>query len=259
MIRTAIILAAFAAALPFAAPDARAADMAENWPSVISHDREGPIGFGSGWYLRGDIGMSLYSDPDVSYSGTGMAMTGSNGKLDKTWAAGVGVGSRIGRWFRTDLTFDYHEATDYTAGGTSECATGATCSISAAARFSTYTLLLNGYVDLPAWQEITPYVGVGVGGSFVDWEDYAEVHRCVTGCTGIGRTAYSTDDRWKLAYAAMVGASIDVAPQIKIDAGYRFLGIGDGNIVDSRPGLQTARYESLYAHELRLGLRYEIE
>ncbi|HOV05232.1 MAG TPA: porin family protein [Hyphomicrobiales bacterium] len=257
MNRTVLLAAALLAA---SAGAASAADMAEGWPTIVPADREGPVEFGSAWYMRGDIGIALYADPDIGYSGGAMAATASGGELDKTWTAGVGIGTRFGKWFRTDVTFDYHMATDYSAGGTSACGgAGTSCAISTTADFSTYTLLINGYVDLPVSDLVTPYLGVGVGGSFVDWNDYAEVHRCTAGCAITERYALSTDDRWRFAYAAMAGVSFDVAPNLKVDAGYRFLGIGKGDIVDAVAGVPVAEYDKLYSHELRVGLRYEIE
>lgn len=253
-----LTLAAASSAL--AAP-VLAADMPGRYPTVVPYNREGPVEFGSTWYLRGDIGMAIYSDPSLSYSGPNpLAYAPARAKLDKTWTAGFGIGARLGQWFRSDVTFDYHMATDYNAGGTDACGgAGTSCAVRATADFSTYTLLLNGYVDLPGFKAITPYVGVGIGGSFVDWTDYTEIETCVSGCAGSARTAYSTEDAWRLAYAAMVGAAIDVSPNVKIDAGYRLLGIGNGPINDALPGGGSVDYKSLFAHELRFGLRYEIE
>ena len=251
----------FGLAWPLAAS---AADMAESWPPVISHQRETPVEYGGTWYLRGDIGLILYSEPDLDWTGlpAGNSYTYNSAKFRNSWSIGGGVGMRFDQWFRADITFDYQFDSELSARGSGACAGAGTSCVSAQrGNFAAYTLMANGYVDFATWGGVTPYLGVGIGGAFLEWSNYQDVTTCVSGCAPftVTTTMLETDERLRLAYSLMLGAAIDVAPKVKIDAGYRFVGIDDGEIVTGTATTGPIRYKDLYTHELRLGLRYDIQ
>ena len=95
-----ILYGIFALLLPTGA--SLAADMPET-PYVPAPV---PYEFGSGWYLRGDIGYKVYGSPNAHFDVAGYGnMTGEN--LSDTGLAGVGFGYKWNDWFRTDVTLDY--------------------------------------------------------------------------------------------------------------------------------------------------------
>jgi opacity protein-like surface antigen len=124
------------------------------------------------WYLRGDIGWSF-----LEWSG---------GDDDDAIAAGVGVGYRFSPAFRADIRGDF--AGDYNIGG--------------GADMDVWTVLANGYFDIPTGTMITPYLGAGIGWGFVN------------------ESPGPNDDG--VAFALMGGASIDLSQTTAIDIGYRF-------------------------------------
>src|SRR5690348_9624737 len=65
-----------------------------------------PYEFGSGWYLRGDIGYKIYGKPDAHFDVAGYGNM-IDESLSNTGVAGVGFGYQWNEWFRTDVTLDY--------------------------------------------------------------------------------------------------------------------------------------------------------
>jgi len=196
-----------------------------------------------GWYLRGDIAYAISNEPDVIYNETAARQNFGYAELDDTARLGVGIGRRIGDWFRADLTVDYGVETELTGGTVGPCGP-ATCATVEQADMWTISLLANGYADLGYYDGFSPYVGAGVGFSYLNW-DYQG---------GLG--SFSNEDV-RFTYALMAGLSYDVNANWTIDAGYRFLHIPDGNLVDNNPALNgDIRFEDLMSHNLRIGVRY---
>ncbi len=219
---------------------------------VIEHIPQVPVVTG-GWYLRGDIGYKIYQDPSVSFAGQDFENEG----LDDTAVIGIGVGYRFNDYFRSDLTLDYEFKSGFdsnTPCGT--CAVGGGAGVSLdSADIDVWTVLLNAYVDLGTWNNFTPYVGGGIGASYINVTDV------VSQVTGGGPVSYSGDGTWSFSWALMAGASYAFSPNFSLDAGYRYLNIGDGQSAFISTGGTTARvkYEDLQAHEFRVGLRYTFD
>jgi opacity protein-like surface antigen len=156
------------------------------------------IEIGTGWYIRGDIGVSLDNTPTLSFNPASVAAPppasisptyGANStKTD--FVGGVGFGYKFNNYIRADATFDYHSAMGlnktasgiicpYTASGlTSQSAVGVsgapieigysynpneTCNAAFQLQQQNYTGLANGYFDLFTVDGFTPYVGAGAG------------------------------------------------------------------------------------------------
>jgi opacity protein-like surface antigen len=124
------------------------------------------------WYVRGDIGWSF-----LEWSG---------GDDDSAIALGAGIGYRFSEALRFDVRGDF--AGDYDIGGGTD--------------IDVWTVLANGYFDIPTGTMITPYLGAGIGYGWVN--------------------ASPGGDDDGLAFALMGGASIDLSQSTAIDIGYRF-------------------------------------
>lgn len=157
-----ILLLASAAALPFAAV-AHAADPIEEQP-IVEPTPTSDLGI----YFRGDVGYS--------------ALEWKGGDDDGGWIVGGGIGYRITDYFRTDLTLDW--AGNYDVGTGNDLATT--------------TVMGNGYFDFANDTMFTPYVGAGLGYSWVD----------------------NNPNGMALGLAA--GVAVDLSENIAVDAGYRF-------------------------------------
>jgi opacity protein-like surface antigen len=196
--------------------------------------------FGSGWYLRGDIG---YRQSNLgSTSTTNGGGNPSRGELDDAFSIGGGVGIKY-NWFRADITADYMTKADYR--GSLITNNDVRTSIEGV------VALANVYFDLGSWSGFTPYVGVGVGASNL-W---------TKGLTSPGmpaNTDMSTGTKWGMAWAAMAGASYQISARMLIDGGYRYLHMGEASTGEDISSNQI-QFKDLTAHELRIGVRYLID
>ncbi|WP_321344926.1 outer membrane protein [Breoghania sp.] len=232
-----------AASIAFALPSvASAADL----PEYIPEPYVAPEG---GWYLRGDIGFKIYADPAArtSYNDIGEFW---NESLDNTGLVGVGVGYYFNSWFRADVTADYEFKAAYSGRALCVVNCGGASSSLETADIDAWSLMLNAYADLGTWHGFTPYVGAGVGLSYLRATNIRYVNG--GGVTG----SYGDHGRFDLAWALMAGTSYEVSPNIMIDAGYQFRSLGkakSGRVYGTRNRIE---YDDIYAHEMRVGLRY---
>jgi opacity protein-like surface antigen len=265
MLRLATLAIAGSVAAMAAAPAAHAAEpyyppqpYQEPFPEPVP---ELPPPAVSGWYLRGDISYDVYKDPKVHYNEDVFPLKFKTAEIDDTWNIGFGFGYRFNDWFRTDATFAYHHTTDFrgTTGG--ECAPwiDGKCFSKEKAQVTKFTALANAYVDLGHWWGVSPYVGAGIGGAFIDWSNYHFVNVCEGPCGGFvfgGHDWWSNSD-WHFAWALMAGVAVDLTPNLALDVGYRFVNIDDGVIIKDNEFLNgDVKFKDLREHEARIGLRY---
>ncbi len=191
--------------------------------------------FGSGWYLRGDIGYRFHRKLDAVLS-NGVAIVASD--FEDVFLVGVGAGFKAS-WFRIDLTADYATQARYTAVLNPYVTTN----------IDAVTVLVNGYVDLGTWHGFTPYVGAGAGAALTRTSDYMPVPP--------GIVAGAVKDT-NFAWALMAGIGYNVTPNVTIDAGYRHVSLG-GARGGGLGALPSAAFDTIRGHEARLGVRYLID
>ncbi len=185
------------------------------------------------WYLRGDVGYSINEDPDISLSGT--SFTGE--EIDESWSIGAGFGYNFTDNIRGDLTLDHRFEMDVTG-------TNPLTSAQSAATLASTVGLANLYYDFQDREEFAPYLGAGIGWTYNEMD----------GQTG----AATQDESFELALAAMAGFSYRLGGEWLFDAGYRFLYLG-GAQTGSTATAGALSIDDIYAHELRIGFRYELQ
>lgn len=246
-----------AALLLASAAGAGAADLyrggMKDMPAAYSHP--------ANWYLRGDYSYSWMESGDLN------AATAPFGSVsvDNTWALGGGFGYYFGRGVRGDITYEWRGSSDVHGRG----------GISTDFNFDSSVLLANLYYDFRPFERFTPYVGVGLGTAHHSTSGGQVVATC-----GGTPCVYNGGDNWTPAGALMAGFSYRIdrghhAPvsikdgpgpmaepgRMHIDVGYRFLYLGDVNtgpvtgVVFATPG---PRLDDVTAHEIRVGLRWDI-
>ncbi|WP_417687000.1 outer membrane protein [Roseibium sp.] len=223
---------------------------------VIEHIPEVPVS--GGWYLRGDIGYKVYGDPTGSFNDPVIGdIRFERETIDDAWMIGVGVGYQFTDYFRGDLTLDYETKAEITGyAPCTACAGGPGFSVEKA-DIDIWTVMLNGYVDIGTWYNITPYVGAGVGASYVTASGANFVNP--DGSSQSYGGSYST---WNFAWALHAGAEYAVTPNWSIDAGYSYKDLGTAKTVRYAgvgSGQTRAKNEDLTAHEFRLGVRYSFD
>lgn len=242
-----------------------------------------PVEIGSGWYLRGDVGYVFdasigqvdYRTYDGFTYGTG-SFNSQEISTDFSW--GGGFGYRFTDYFRADATVDGYRAS---FGGSTSSADscfptdpafdGTSCRSEDGSEVSVVSVMANGYVDLGTYVGFTPYVGAGVGYSYVSWGDLNSNAYCVDGgalCSAIpaagsvDSTRYGGEDGWRFTYALMAGFAYDLTRNFKLDVGYKYRQIDGGDMFAWAAGSGASGVQGtsgdLTSHEFKVGLRYEL-
>jgi len=275
-----VLLPAIVLASPMTALPAAAADYEP--PVVVDQPEEVPVEVGSGWYLRGDIGYNAAVDADDPFdyrtfdpiTATYSDNTFATADLDNQFTWTVGAGYSFTDWLRADVTFDYFTlGFDGTTVSALPCTTGlayagTTCRSTDSADGYALSFLANGYVDLGTYVGLTPYVGAGLGYTYVNWDTLSDSTFCVGGtCPAIpfAQTTHGGDDSWRFTYALMAGVAYDIDQDLKLDVGYRYRHIEGGDMFEFDPGTMLTGASGVQgkdpgfsSHEVRVGLRYAL-
>ncbi|MCO5732010.1 outer membrane protein [Rhizobium sp. SSA_523] len=217
----------------------------------------------SGWYLRGDIGYG-FTDFDGAdfYQGnyTGAKADFHTAKLRDGLTLGAGVGYQVNSYLRTDLTFDYFNKAKF-EGSTRGSGAGfgacvGPCTSHDRSSMRAYSLLANAYVDLGTYGYITPYVGAGIGGTYVKWDKLRNTS-CADNGSGCDPTIeHGGKGSWRFTYALMAGATIDVTCNLKADVGYRYRHVQGGDMFGYNQNGGPGFDKGFDLHEARVGARY---
>lgn len=221
------------------APAARAADLDYGYgdapPPPVAEEK---VEFGSGWYIRGDIGatknlgaLSFY-DPSRNLFFSGVERTNNIG-YDLSLGGGYSFTSAI----RGDIVADFHQPAA-TLDNQAFCYQSVSQTCVSTGHFNSYDALINGYYDFGKWGIVSPYVGAGVGVAFGN----SKSNLLGGSSQYVGSFSYH-----QLAWALMAGISLDVFDHTKLDIGYRYLDNG------------TVTGVHINFHEIRAGLRYMID
>lgn len=250
-----------------AAAMANAADLGPGLPPPPPE----PLGLkgtiGSGWYLRGDIGVGLQSVD--KYEQSDVAAFGGSffGKTEETaFFGGVGAGYRFNNWFRVDGTLEYRGGASV---GVSDSIynpfAGGTQTNTYKGNLSSMVALFNAYVDLGTWNCLTPYLGAGIGvarneisgltdqGIVFANQPFGPVSPTL-GTAGSG-------DETGLAWALMAGLGYEVNKNLTLEVGYRYLNLGDAKSGPIRNAFLAESYaplkaKSIDSHDFKIGMRW---
>ena len=275
-----LLISVTALSLPVAALPAVAADY--DPPIMVDPVEEVPVEVGSGWYLRGDIGYNFSVEADGTFDYltidpiTGVYSPNSfeTGSLDENLTYGIGFGYHFTDMIRADFTFDgYKSDFDGTTSSPLPCVdpavfpafAGTGCRTEDGATASVLNFMINGYVDLGTYVGLTPYVGGGLGYSYVDWGSLSESTFC-TGATCpqafLGSGEVEGETSWRFAYAFMAGLAYDITNNMKVDLGYRYRAIDGGPMFVFNPATGATGTQGedpgFTTHEVRLGVRYDL-
>lgn len=169
----------------------------------------------SGVYVRGDIGASKM------FAGTQKGKSPLSGDFnDVKPVYSVGVGYKFDNNFRADVNAQLrnskHESNER--------------------EYKSKAVFVNGYYDFDSSSIFTPYVTAGVG--------YAQnnMNKLATGNTNV--------EVRNVAYNAGFGSKVNVAKDVDLDFGYKFVNLGK---FKSKAGETTAELKA-HAHELSAGV-----
>ena len=249
-------VAAFAGATALLTTAATAADMP--FPPMELP----PVEF-SGWYLRGDIGMTnqkVKSLDNVLFPGDLVWL--DRGGFDSGPLFGLGIGYQFNHWFRADFTGEYRgkvsfKALDRVANPASP--TGFQTNEYTPSK-SEWTFLINAYADLGTWWHLTPFVGFGVGMSHNTIHSFRDVS------VPVASVAYAEDtSKWSFAWALHAGLAYKVTPGFTVEIANRYISLavahsGDINAYDGTTNVNNPmHFKGLTSHDFKLGVRWMLD
>jgi len=221
-----------------------------------------PVVEASGWYLRGDIGMT---NQQVKTLDNVLFPTTPNLVIhDKNFESGVlfgiGAGYKWNNWLRFDVTGEYRGETGFHGFDTWN---------DGIARFNNYTakksewlVLANAYLDLGTWWCITPFIGAGVGWSYVTMHSFRDA-----GTDGLAPTmAYANAaSKSNFAWALHAGLSYEVTRSFSVELAYRYVNLGNGLTGDiiAFDGTNNVNnpmhFKDITSHDVKFGVRWMLQ
>jgi opacity protein-like surface antigen len=233
----------------------------------------------SGWYLRGDVGVSSQRFEKFDHFQTNSAFVWPASwqivqkQTDDSAFIDFGVGYTMNNWLRFDLTGEHRASAKFKVIGSYHefCVGGtATCFDQYDGSHSAEVFLLNAYLDLGTWWCLTPFVGVGVGGAWNTVSTVSDVGFIANGTTGFGFSSQDASS-WTLAWAAQAGLAYNVSNNLKLEFAARYLNLGSvktpivncpSNGCQVNPGSGPAAYYTLTnfdALDFKLGFRWTFQ
>jgi opacity protein-like surface antigen len=228
--------------------------------------------FASGWYLRGDIGMTnqrVGTLDNVLFAGT-PALVIRDKNFEGGMLAGLGIGYQYNSWLRFDITGEYRGETGFHGFDTWTDLNGDPRFNNYSAKKSEWLALANVYFDLGTWYGVTPFVGAGVGAARVTLHSFRDAGIAYATPNDLGSAfptmAYAgAASRWNFAWAVHAGFAFQVNPALTLELAYRYLDMGEGRTGDviAFDGTNTVNnpmiFRDLTSHDLKLGLRWQID
>lgn len=219
---------------------------------------------GQDWYARVDFGFAPWVEsgtPNATVGGS-LSIDFDEARFTKPFSGGIGVGYRLTEMFRTDLTAEFSQGDfDGSAFETLPCApteaAATSCRHDFTSQYWAAGVMANAYADFGTVLNVSPYLGAGIGATYMQWGEVSAHSRCVAGGQACLQDDYATSrmsgkGSWRFTYALMAGASYDLTDRVKLDMGYRFSRIDDGAMYGSGSD------DGIQRHEFRVGLRAAI-
>ncbi|MGF1650573.1 MAG: outer membrane protein [Hyphomicrobiaceae bacterium] len=215
-----------------------------------------PVATAPRLYGRIDFSYGRHDTPVLTEAGID---TLTNVGFDDSKSFGGGIGLYFTSNVRGDITYERRFETDVRG---SLLHAGATLPGVRDFGLQSDLLLANLYYDFDMRGRFTPYVGVGLGAvRHSTSRSIVESCNCTTGVMEEGET-------WSVAGALMAGVGMQVMSRVHLDAGYRFLYLGEAKTgvinfedVNGVPGPQASpgvKVEEMHAHEFRVGMRVDL-
>lgn len=206
------------------------------------------IAFAPTWYIRGDAGYTIFSDPSML---EGKRWDYMDAAIDNSWSIGGGIGRYFGQSWRADVTVDYM----FSAEARGRIGDDPVVPVPGGVRkmdIDSTLVLANVYYDFGDRNRFSPYIGVGLGLAHHATSGGTITGNC--GCTG----EFKGGDEWSVAAAWMAGFSIALRERFHMDAGYRGLYLGEAHATMVTPHTNDIEIRDMFAHQVRLGFRYDI-
>jgi opacity protein-like surface antigen len=225
----------------------------------------------SGWYLRGDIGVSAehagnFHEDGLSPPLTSVQNTGSGFETGGIFR--LGLGYQFTPWLRADITGEFRTPATWSSMDIANSG-GTFIPEHITLHKSEVVALANVYADLGTWWCVTPFVGAGVGVADVKFANFQEtvIGSFTPGLGGnfLNGNNFATDNtQWNFAWALHAGLSYKVTPGFSVELAYRYLNMGNGQtgaIVGflNNPQNTVFHIDNITSQDFTLGLRWMLQ
>ena len=128
-----------------------------------------------------------------------------------------------------------------------------------------WLMLLNGYVDLGTWYNLTPFVGAGIGASYNTIHDFKDTCSIVSVCTGGSVATGKDNSKWNFAWALHAGVAYKVTNAFAVELAYRYVNLGDASSGDlvayngTNQRFNPMEFRGITSHDFKLGLRWMLD
>jgi len=212
----------------------------------------------SGWYLRGDIGITNQTVNSLENALLPFSAKTVNLDFDSAGLFGLGVGYHVNNWLRFDVTGEYRSASDFTGLHIIRQPDPAdSYTDEYRAKKSEWLFLANAYADLGTWWCLTPFVGAGIGAARISISGFTDVNTPNAG------VAYApSDSKWNFAWALHAGVAYQATNNLAFEFAYRYTHLGDGIVGDAvtfdgqNNFKNPTTFKDINSHDLKFGLRW---
>jgi len=228
-----------------------------------------PVEEFSGWYLRGDIGLTNQQVGTFEVINVTAPVRHVNKGFDSSALFGVGIGYYFNDWLRFDVTAEYRSRANFHGFDIVTLGGGGFLDDRFTASKSEWTFMFNAYVDLGTWYNFTPFVGAGIGVSRNTIHDLGDIAACVNSnnCTLGGSDAFAANNsKWSFAWALHAGVAYKVTKNFTVELAYRYINLGSaesGPLVafDGTTGCRchVPQFRDLTSHDIKLGVRFNLD
>ncbi len=177
-------------------------------------------------YMNGNLGAVWLIDSDISQS------DGTKGTAE--YDTGFGITGALGYDFGM---FRVEGEVGYRKNGYDKVGASGQPKANSGGDVSSWDLMVNGYLDIKTETPFTPYLGLGIGGAFLD-----------SSAVNAGGITMGSDNDSVFAFQAIAGVAYTFAEVWMAQLEYRFFGTSDPTY-----GGTESEYKS---HNLFIGIRY---
>jgi opacity protein-like surface antigen len=219
----------------------------------------------SGWYLRGDIGMTnqqTNSLTNVVAPGTSVGTKFL--QFDSAPLYSLGGGIQFNNWLRADVTGEYRANAHFHGQQVAQFGNIILPDDYNASK-SEWLFLANAYVDLGTWWCVTPFIGAGIGTSRNTISSFVDIGATQAGANILSTTYAENASKWNLAWALYAGLAYKVTPGLSLELTYRYVDLGTARtgLTNSFDGVTVVnatpfQFGTITSQDVMLGFRWNL-
>jgi opacity protein-like surface antigen len=235
------------------------------------------VEYGSGWYLRGDVGVNFHGPFDDT--GVSEENLSNNAPLN----ASMAVGYTFNDYFRMEGELGFVGNYSFSNSFTTNCSgywteldvfgnpdttfrNDINCEGNDDGQNSLWEGMVNAYLDLGRFGGFRPYVGGGLGFLYSSYSGSVNNRNCEDFnvgdvsfvCAPDNQVDYEFDDTSvSLLWSLAGGFAYDIDENWAVDVGYRYLSASEATYLSSAAG-SPGEATGVSVQQVRVGLRYTI-